>query len=65
MVPNPKTRRGFGLSVFSTTRISTCSSSYQNLSLGVRIWWIPPEDRNIGISLEIVLLVISSKFSRF
>jgi len=25
----------------------------------------PPQDWNIGISLEIVLLVISSKFSRF
>jgi hypothetical protein len=55
----------FVSSVFTTTRISTCSRSYQSLSLGVRIWWIPPQDRNIGISLEIVLLVISSKFSRF
>jgi hypothetical protein len=25
----------------------------------------PPQDRNIGISLEIVLSVISSKYSRF
>ena len=47
----------FVSSVFSTTRISTRSCSYKNSSLGVRIWWIPPQDRNFGITLEIVLLV--------
>jgi hypothetical protein len=55
----------FVSSVFLTTRISTLSRYYENSSLGVRIWWIPPQDMNIGIYLEIILLVISPMFSKF
>jgi hypothetical protein len=56
----------FVSSVFSTTRISTRSRSYQKFELRSKdLVDPPPQDRNIGISLEIVLSAIFSKFSRF